>query len=311
VTVAPPAPAVPMSRRSRRAAQDTGGPTRPVLPVAPLGAAPAAWAPDDVVPAGAADVPAAPPVPAEAGGPGGPADVPAAPDPLADPLAGPVDPGSLAAEPAVLDPALDGLWPAPVPELTVEQPLPPGLAAGAAGDPADPATAPATAPDTKPVAEPLDRERAAAELDPLWARRARRPQGPRRSHDRPAALRREPAPVVLQPVPGYAASAAAEAAAPPEPVDGGEPLLVVLPEPDVPDVLMLPESDVVRDGAGDDAPAAPDDPAWPGVPGRQGTRPAPGTLSLDELLVLHTRRPGGRRAGSADRPGDEAGRRLE
>lgn len=274
--VAAVAPA-PAGRRSRRAAA-----APPVLPVAPF------------------DV-------------GGAVAVPAA----RDPLAGPVDPSTVAAEPAVLDPALDALWVAPVLDLTAEQQ--PALPGGPdlPSVPAVPSVP--SAPSVQSALPPHDREREAAAIDPHWARRARRPDPPRRAGSRPAVTRREPAPAVLQPLPRRAPAAPA-AAVPvqqhPAPADRDEdtaelpprapaaaeaaPFVVVLPEPDVPDLLMLPEQ---ADGPGE--PSAAD---AAGVP---TSRPAPGTMSLDELLVLHTRRPQGRRSGSDARAGDGTDRRLE
>jgi hypothetical protein len=83
-----------------------------------------------------------------------------------------------------------------------------------------------------------------------------------------------------------------------------EPFVVVLPEPDVPEVLMLPEHDAYPEHNAypdHDLPdAAPAPPSWSGQAGVPASRPEPGTLSLDELLVLHTRRPPATRNGSAD-----------
>lgn len=389
-----PAAREPLSRRSRRGSAGPTGPAapaRPVLPVAPFemsaghrsaqacveGSVPTPMqgvaqvpagrfptAPVPVVPAplapGHAAAPAAPAA-THSAPPAPPPPVPAVPArPVTDPLSGPLNVDTVAAEPTVLDPALDPLWSAPAVELTVEQAIPPLPAAPGvhAVRPPRPALSPdlvaavtsvelpqpreADAPAAVDLVEaervdeerarrqPVrradavralreeagrtahDRDRAAADLDPLWARRARRPEVRLPGAARPTAARREPAP--LEPVPGaravppphpahdpYAGGAGHDAAA------SAEPYVVVLPEPDVPDVLMLPESDVVPvDGVTGPTGAT-------GATGADGAtgRPAPGTLSLDELLVLHTRRPGARRPGSPEAAGEIGDRPLE
>ncbi len=287
-----PPPRVPGSRRARRVAEATGGPTPPVLPVAPFGVGTPLTAEPQPAPVERVAL-----TPLQR--------VPSQPTPP-DPLAGPMSPDLLAAEPAVLDPALDVLRVARV--LERESPGP----ARRAGS---------------------DRERAAAAIDPLWARRARRPERPRGPQVRPAALRREPAPVARaepqwQPVHldhGWRSADADVRWQQPDPRQpdprqreeplAEEPALVALPDPDVPDVLLLPETGGAivgpADGSAVDAVVLPDDPALGPGPGVPASRPAPGTLSLDELLVLHTRRPAGRRTGSGDQPGDSVDRRLE
>ncbi|MBI4943482.1 MAG: hypothetical protein HY830_22285, partial [Actinobacteria bacterium] len=240
-----------------------------------------------------APVPVAPPVP-----PAGASAATAAPVPVVpsrrtpDPLSGPLTLDAVAAEPTVHDPALDPLWLAPALDHTVEHNRVDPAPAAPPARRSDPVAGAAQSPtDRSPTDRSVaDRAGAAAAIDPLWARRARRPEIRRPGAPRPAAVRREPAP--LEPLPRDQSASS-------------EPYLVVLPEPDVPDVLMLPESDVVQpDGAGQDV-------SWNGTPDVPVSRPAPGTLSLDELLVLHTRRPVGRRTVSDDQAAEITERRLE
>ncbi len=338
-----PLPAAPgsESRRARRAVESTGGPTRPVLPVAPF----------EMAPGRAVPAPSRSPEPMAALSalPGvTPGDAPIAAALGADPLARPISLDLLAAEPTVLDPALDPLWPAPPASPSG---APSGAASGAAtvaaagaatvaSSAASPAVPPAVPPALSPApaavvaaasahgpapATPADRDEAAAAIDPLWARRARRPERPGRSADRPAALRRQPGP--LTPYSGHAplaapaapgtrasvhAAANGRAAGNRRAATPSEPHVVVVPEPDVPDVLMLPESDVVPTATGEAPGDAPDGgPSWTGSDGLPACRPAPGTLSLDELLVLHTRRPLSRRPGSSEQASGPTNRPLE
>jgi hypothetical protein len=356
-------PQVPGGRRSRRMAEATGGPTPPVLPVPAFGVHALAPCPPTArtEPAsGSALPPAASSTERGAGLP--PVQrvpvAPAMPDPLADPItlghdrgtdvqaaerqivweraavlrAIPHDdaegPATRAAEPPALDAALDAFWIEPAADASVGAPV----------------GAPVAAPPSARRVQ-RDRDRAAAAIDAVWARRARRPERPRGPHDRPAAARREPVAEVRTAQPDWQPVPTGRPSRPPvdqqpadverparhlEPVTepvAEEPTVVVLPEPDVPEILLLPggEGPVVDPVAGsvvdladgpaegsvvdavvlsDDRPLGPDF----GVP---ASRPAPGTLTLDELLVLHTRRPTGRRTGSDDQAGRGAGRRLE
>ncbi|WP_088283769.1 hypothetical protein [Kineosporia sp. A_224] len=285
-----PAPAVPAPPTLPGVQVPAG--TRPVpTPMTGVAQVPTAG------PLPVAPVPVAPPAPMPGASAATAAPVPVVPSRRTpDPLSGPLNLDAVAAEPTVLDPALDPLWLAPALDLTVEQnrvEAAPTAATAPTAPTAPPARRSAPAAEAAPLPTDrsvADRAGAAAAIDPLWARRARRPEIRRPGAPRPAAVRREPAP--LEPLPrDHGASS--------------EPYLVVLPEPDVPDVLMLPESDVVQpDGPGHDV-------SWNGTPDVPVSRPAPGTLSLDELLVLHTRRPAGRRTVSDDQAAEITERRLE